>query len=146
MEKLFKMKKLLPKNWKPIFIENSKIPVWLSKISPLNIGAITLFPFVISRGKMDETTKRHETIHFQQALETLVVLFYVFYLFNWLWGLIKYRKDWKDQKNTRGGLYASAANKAYHRLKAEQEAYNNETDVDYLQDRKRWRWMWKYKV
>ena len=27
------------KNWKPFFIENSKIPVWLSYLAPINIGA-----------------------------------------------------------------------------------------------------------
>ena len=43
------------KNWKPIFIENSKIPVWLSYLAPLNIGAITIFFLVFSRGKMDAT-------------------------------------------------------------------------------------------
>ena len=140
------LKKLLPKNWKPIFIENSKIPVWLSKIAPLNIGAITLFFLVFSRGEMDETTKRHETVHFQQTLETLIVGLVFLYLLDWLWGLIKYRKDWRGQKSARGREYTSAANKAYHHIRAEQEAYSNEADVNYLQNRKRWRWMWKYKV
>jgi len=140
------MKKLLPKNWKPIFVENSKIPVWLSKIAPLNIGAITLFFLVFSRGEMDETTKRHETFHFQQMLETLVVGLILLYLFDWIWGLVKYRKDWEGQKSTRGREYTSAANKAYHRIRAEQEAYSNELDANYPQTRKRWRWMWEYKV
>jgi hypothetical protein len=149
MEKLFKMKylkKLLPKNWKPLFIENSKIPVWLSKIAPLNIGAITLFFIVLSRGKMDEVTRRHETTHFQQILETLVLPTILVYFYDWLKGLIKYRKNWKGQKSTRGVEYSSAGNKAYHRIRMEQEAYINERDVNYLQNRKRWRWMWKYKV
>ena len=34
------------KHWKPLFIENSKIPVWLSYIAPIDIGAITLGPIV----------------------------------------------------------------------------------------------------
>ena len=140
------MKKFLPKNWKPLFIENSKVPVWLSKIARLNISAITIFFLVFSRGEMDETTKRHETIHFQQTLEALVVGLILLYLFDWIRGLVKYRKDWEGQKSTRGREYTSAANKAYHRIRAEQEAYTNELDVDYLQTRKRWRWMWKYKV
>ena len=54
--------------WKPWFIENSKIPVWLSYIAPIDIGAITLGPIVISRHEMSEATKRHETIHYQQYL------------------------------------------------------------------------------
>jgi hypothetical protein len=140
------LKKLLPKNWKPIFVEDSKIPVWLSKIAPLTIGAITIFPFVFSRGKMNETVRRHETTHFQQTLEMGVIGLIVLYLFDWLHGRIKYRKDWEGQKSSRGGLYASAGNKAYHHIRAEQEAYSKEGDKDYLQNRKRWRWIWKYKV
>ena len=140
------MKKFLPKNWKPLFIENSKVPVWLSKIAPLNIGAICLFVVVFSRGKADEVTRRHETVHFQQCIDTLVIGTLLLYAWDWIWGLIKYRKDLKGQKTTRGYDYTSAANKAYHRVRAEQEAYTNELDVDYLQNRKRWQWMWKYKV
>ena len=140
------MKKFLPKNWQPIFIENSKIPVWLSKIAPLNIGAITMFFLVFSRGKLDPITKRHETTHFQQTLETLVVGLILLYLWDWIRGLIKYRKDWEGQKTTRGRNYTSAGNKAYHRIRAEQEAYTNENDTSYLQNRKRFQWIWKYKV
>ena len=68
------------KNWKPIFVENSRIPVWLSYLAPINIAAITLFFLVFSREKMSEVVKRHETIHFQQMLETGVVGFLVLYL------------------------------------------------------------------
>ena len=68
------------KNWKPLFIENSKIPVWLSYLAPIDIGAITLGPVVISRGEMSEQTKRHETIHFQQYLELAFVGFLVMYV------------------------------------------------------------------
>ena len=63
------------RSWKPWFFENSKIPVWLSKITPIEINAITLFFFVFSRGELSDRTKRHETIHFQQFLETAVVGF-----------------------------------------------------------------------
>ena len=38
------------KNWKPIFIENSKIPVLLSYIAPITIYAISFGPFVASGG------------------------------------------------------------------------------------------------
>ena len=139
-------KKLWPKNWKPIFVENSKIPVWLSKIAPLTIGAITIFPFVFSRKKMGDITRRHETMHFQQCVETLLLGTILLYVWDWIWGLIKYRNDWKGQKTPRGGEFTSAANKAYYRVRAEQEAYDNERDVDCLENRKRWRWIWKYKV
>jgi hypothetical protein len=140
------LKKLLPKNWKPIFIEDSKIPVWLSKIAPLNIGAICLFIVVFSRGKMDETTRRHETIHFQQCLDTLVIGTLLLYAWDWIHGLIKYRNNWNTGLSPRRRAYTSAANKAYYRVRSEQEAYSSEHDDDYLKNRKRLRWILKYGV
>ncbi len=134
------------KNWKPFFIEDSKIPVWLSYLGPINIGAITLFFLVFSRGKINVVTKRHETIHFQQMLETGVIGFVVLYLFDYLVGLWKYRNDWKGQKTTRGYEYRSAAHKAYHRIRAEQEAYQNEMVSNYPVARPRFSWIKKYKV
>ena len=75
----------------PIFVEDSKIPVILTALSPLdNIYAITLFPFVFAKGKIDEETRRHETIHFQQCLETLVIGFYIIYLLDYIRGKIEY--------------------------------------------------------
>jgi hypothetical protein len=116
---------------KPIFVENSKIPVWLSAVSPLDeIAAITIFPFVFSRGTIDEATRNHETIHFQQYLETLVVGFLVLYLFDYLKGLKKYDD---------GG-------EAYYQIRAEQEAYEYGHELDYLETRKRWEWLKKYEV
>ena len=84
------LKKLSPKNWKPIFIEDSRVPGWLSKIAPLEIGAVTVFFLVFSRGKIDETTRRHETTHFQQTLELLVVGLILLYLWDWVYGRIKF--------------------------------------------------------
>ena len=42
------------RNWEPIFIENSKVPVWLSYLAPINIGAIALFFLVFSRDVMKD--------------------------------------------------------------------------------------------
>ncbi len=118
------------KNWKPFFIENSKIPVLLSYLAPINIGAITLFFLVFSRGKMDKQLKRHETIHFQQMLETLVIGFLLLYLWDYAKGYIKYKDGAR----------------AYRRIRAEQEAYGNDSAAGYPQKRKRYQWIRKYKV
>jgi hypothetical protein len=118
------------RNWKPFYIENSKIPVWLSKVAPIEIGAIALFFLVFSRGTMNEETKRHETIHFQQFLETLVVPFLVLYVWDFIHGYIKYND---------GAV-------AYRMIRAEQEAYDNDHDEDYLETRHRYSWIKKYKV
>ena len=45
------------KNLKPIFIENSKLPVWLSKIAPIDVWAFSAGPFVVCRGELSEKTR-----------------------------------------------------------------------------------------
>ena len=112
------------KNWKPLFIENSKIPVWLSYLAPIDIGAITLGPIVISRGEMSETVKRHETIHYQQYLELAFVGFIILYLGWWALNLLK----------------GQGGDDAYFNIPFEREAYYNDEDEDYLENRKRFAW------
>lgn len=112
------------KNWKPFFIENSRVPVWLSKFAPIEIGAISLAGFVFSRTLMSDLTKRHETIHFQQQLELLFVPFFILYLFYWLKGLMKHGPQ-----------------RSYLESPFEKEAYNHEHEVDYLSNRKRFAWL-----
>ena len=114
------------KNWKPWFIENSKIPVWLSYVSPIEITAITLGPIVISRNEMSEVTKRHETIHFQQYIETGFIGFIFLYFGFWLWNLLKY----------------SNGEEAYYNIPFESEAYSNHEDESYLENRKRYSWIY----
>ena len=117
--------KIKMKDWKPLFIENSKIPVWLSYIAPIDIGAITLGPIVISRGEMDEVTKRHETIHFQQFLELGFIGFVILYYGFWLYNILK-----GDDKQA-----------AYYNIPFEKEAYYNDEDKNYLSNRKRFSWI-----
>lgn len=112
------------RQWKPWFFENSRVPVWLSKVTPIEISAITLFCFVFSRGEIAERTKRHETIHFQQFLETFVIGFIVIYYVDYLIRFIRYR----DGK------------KAYRMICFEQEAHDNDDFEDYLARRKRYSW------
>jgi hypothetical protein len=133
------------RNMKPMFVENSKIPVWLSKIAPLKIGAICMGPIIFCRGEMSDRTKRHETIHFQQCLDLLFIGLAVLYAWDWFHGLIKYRGSW-DGTNPRGGEYTSSGNKAYYRTRAEQEAYSNEENENYLGARNRYQWLFKYSV
>lgn len=113
------------KHWKPLFIENSKIPVWLSYLAPIDIGAITLGPIVISRGEMSEVTRRHETIHFQQFLELAFVGFVILYYGFWLWNLIR----------------GDDGESAYYNIPFEKEAYDNHENEIYLQNRKRYCWL-----
>ena len=118
------------KTLEPIYIENSRIPVLLSYISPINIWALSFFWFVWCRGELSNKTKRHETIHFQQQLEMLFIGQWILYGLFWLIGMIKYRGDGK---------------KAYYRNPFEQEAYDHDHDESYLESRKRFSWR-HYKV
>lgn len=112
------------RNSRPWFFENSKIPVILSYLTPIEIGAITIGPLVFSRGEMSDVTKNHESIHWQQYIETgilgFIVLYYSFYFWNWL----KYRDG----------------QTAYYMIPFEKEAYDNDNNLDYLQSRKRYSW------
>ena len=112
----------------PWFFENSKLPVFLSYFAPITIGAITLGPFVFSRGKISETTKRHETIHLHQQIELLFIFFYIFYILYWLIFLCK----------------GNSGSNAYKKIPFEGEAYSNQHDVEYISNRKFWSWI-KYR-
>lgn len=112
------------KKLRPIFIENSKVPVYLSKIAPIEIGAISIGIFVWSRHYMSDTTKNHETIHFQQQLELLFV-------FHWLLYGIFYLKNYY--------LYRDGAT-AYRESPFEREAYENEFNLTFLETRERYNW------
>ena len=113
------------RNLKPRFFEYSKIPVWLSKFAPIEIEAITLGPFIFSRSKMSATTKRHETIHWQQYVETGIIGFLVLYPLFWLWKLAIHRDS----------------SLAYQLNPFEVEAYNNQRKRTYLEKRKRFAWL-----
>ena len=116
------------RNLKPIFVENSKIPVVLSKIAPINIGAIALGFVVFSRGTMNEKTRQHETIHFQQYLETLFIGFVLLYAYDYIMNYIRFKN---------GAL-------AYFNIRAAKEAYQHDETPNYLETRPRWRWiLWK---
>jgi len=109
----------------PWVFENSKIPVWLSKISPIEIWALSFACFVFCRGELSKTTLRHETIHYHQQIELLFVGQWLLYGIFWLVGLVKYRS---------GAI-------AYRENPFEREAYSNEKKYTYLEKRPLWNWV-----
>ena len=110
----------------PIFIENSKIPVWLSKIAPININAITLGPIVLSRGVLSERVKRHETIHFMQYKELFFIGFLLIYVYDYLYAALVKKKGFSRE--------------SYLAIRFEQEAYENDHDLRYLEKRQKNAW------
>ena len=115
------------KNWKPIFVEDSIVPVILSKFAPIEIEAITLGFIVFVRSTLPKHTRRHETIHFQQFLETLFIPFVLIYFYDYVKNYIIFRD---------GRL-------AYFNIRAEQEAYVNHGNPNYLNQRKRYQWLFR---
>lgn len=72
-----------------------------------------LFPFCFVKKNPSESLIRHEMIHFYQALNLLVIPFYMLYFLEWVRCLIQYGKD------------------AYYYICFEQEAYINENIKNY---------------
>jgi len=95
----------------------------------IDVSAITLYPFIISRDQMSDDVLQHETIHILQQKELFVLFFYILYVWDWLVGVIKY----KDKE------------KAYFQIRFEQEAYDKMFEEDYLVTRKKYSWR-NYKV
>lgn len=75
--------------------------------------------------KISDVTLNHEMIHTEQMKEMLYVFFYIWYVAEWLVKLIILRDS----------------HKAYRAISFEQEAYNNQTNLTYLEGRKRYRWL-----
>ena len=111
---------------KPIFIENSRIPVWLSKLTPIEINAITLGPIVLSRGKISKKTKLHETIHFIQYKELFWIGFLLIYFYDFLFSAIVRRKGFTRE--------------SYLAIRFEQEAHHCDDYEDYLENREPYAW------
>jgi hypothetical protein len=109
----------------PIFYENSKLPVYLSKIAPINVYAFSFAIWVVCKGTMSERTKNHETIHYYQQREMLFVFQWLLYLAFYIWGLIKYRDG----------------ETAYRENPFEREAYANDDNLEYLTTRKQYSWV-----
>jgi len=102
--------------------ENSRIPQALSLF--INIWAITLYPFIICKGKLDQQTRTHEIIHLYQQRELLLIGFYILYVWYWLVGVWKFR----------------SFHTAYRAIPFEKEAYTHDQDPTYPIRRKAFSW------
>ena len=91
----------------------------------INVYAITLFPFIISKERMDKTTLNHEKIHIEQQKELLVVFFYLLYVYYFIENYYFFRDT----------------HTAYMMIPFEREAYEYDSDLNYLSKRKRYRWL-----
>ena len=101
-------------------------------LPPGKFIAINLFGIVFVRNrfkKLPEETKRiivnHEAIHTEQIKEWWYIGFYILYLMNYTYNLLKYKNFYKAYRNT------------YF----EEEAYNNQDDLDYIKKRVRYNYI-----
>lgn len=84
---------------------------------------LTIWPFIILREghlRSDEGLINHERIHLRQQVELLLLPFYICYMTEWLLRSLWYMDRYK----------------AYRNLSFEREAYSNEGNSEYLQQRK----------
>lgn len=89
-----------------------------------NVAGITLSPFgIYLKGKYlhSKVMIRHESIHWKQQMEMLIIFFYLWYVIEWFIRLFM-----------RGN--------AYRNISFEKEAYQNEKKVNYLTERKKFAW------
>jgi hypothetical protein len=87
------------------------------------VEGLTFFPWVFCKeAKPPKWLLNHERIHICQQLELGIILFYFWYLTEYLIRLIQYRRRYL----------------AYRNISFEREAYRNDKDLTYLKSRKIW--------
>ena len=93
---------------------------------PKGFAGITLFPFIIFKTEAHATVKNinHEKIHIKQQLEMLVIPFFIWYGIEYLIRIIQNKDTFT----------------AYKKISFEQEAYDNQTDLGYLNERSLYSW------
>jgi len=87
-----------------------------------NYVGLSLWPFIILKNtslKDDSVLINHERIHLKQQLELFIIPFYIFYLTEWLIRCLLYMDTYK----------------AYQNISFEREAYQNEDNLDYVNNR-----------
>ena len=117
------------------FYKISNTPIIVNSLIPFKgFIAINLFGVLFVRNEYKKrfesggftTTLNHESIHTEQLIECLFIFFYLIYVINYIINLIKY-KDFKL---------------AYRNLLFEIEAYNNQNNLEYLNNRNYYAWLW----
>lgn len=94
--------------------------------------AINLFGVLFTKEELSDIDINHEKIHTKQMIETLFLGFYLWYGLEYL--LIRLFRIKDKQKN------------CYHDVSFEEEAYNNQNNLDYLNTRKPFSWIKYIKI
>lgn len=121
-----------------------KLKLKYSKIIPFSgYYAITIFNSLFRRDKykdkpISQITYNHESIHLEQELDFVFgceklyilggIIFYIWYLVEWIIKGIC-------------SIFTLGKIKAYRSISFEQEAYKNQNNLRYLDNRKRFNWI-----
>ena len=110
-------------------------------IIPIGCKCMCVYPFIFTRSKrLSDTDIRHETIHGEQQLELLILPFFLLYIAFYIINVILCVFDKKrgySEKHRNNGVFK----RAYLSIAFEQEAYENEKDATYLDNRKCYAWV-----
>ncbi|QLG45888.1 hypothetical protein [Costertonia aggregata] len=88
-----------------------------------NYVGLSLWPFIILKHdelKDDTVLINHEKIHLKQQRELLILPFYVLYMLEWVVKTLFYMDSYKGYQN----------------ISFEREAYFNENNLDYIDNRR----------
>lgn len=86
-----------------------------------NFYAINLFGVLFAKGDCDSVTINHELIHTAQIKELGYIFFYILYLIEWSVRVVQYR----------------GFQKGYSNISFEREAYQNQCDMSYRNNRRK---------
>ncbi len=93
-----------------------------------HFDGVVLWPFIVVKRadlKENKVFMNHERIHLKQQLEMLIIFFFVWYFFEYFIRFMKYGDSYK----------------AYSRISFEREAYANEKNLEYRQNRPFWNFL-----
>lgn len=95
----------------------------------MHVSGMALWPFILLADEKLRHNKRllnHEKIHHKQQVELLIIPFYILYIINYLYNLLRF----KDH------------DKAYRNIIFEREAYHHESNFGYLSKRRSFAWIY----
>lgn len=104
--------------------------------------AMTIGPYIFCKdaNELDEKDINHEAIHWEQQKELLIVGFYLLYLIFWIVEVGRCIFDSKrghDADRSKNGVFK----RAYRSIAFEREAYNNQENLKYIEERKDYAWI-----
>lgn len=113
-------------------------------LSILTLGqdfiAITIGVFVIFKNREVASPRvvNHEHIHVKQQTELLFIGMWILYLLSYLYNRLRLSFGLELPIKTN---YKSNHMKAYRNIIFEREAYSNDSNMDYIKNRKRFNWV-----